>query len=563
MRKLTMLAVGCALLLTSAPRAQQNALQTAAKALGADRLYSLQVAGSGAMYTVGQPYAAGGPWPRVNVKSYLASYNYDTGSMRLDLVREMPTPASAGRRRRLHRPADAEPVLQRQLRVERLAARSPTATATRCAGRAGRRWRRRCPGRRGRTRVQARRPEAGQGAPARGGAAAAPEIPPGPPPQAEAVVIERRLALWSTPQGFVKAALANNATTRAAGGNTEVSFMVDKKYRMTGTINAAGDVLSVRTTVPNPVFGDMAVDTTYSGYKDFGGVRFPTQITQTQGGQPAFEILVSNVTLNPVVSVIIPPSVYMAPAERADHGDLTGSRAGRVLPDGRLAPQHGHQPARPHRHRRSAAQHRARRSRHRESEGVDPEQAGAVRDQHARALRPLQRPARRRGRGRDDRHAFVEPGVLLAGARHESHVESRTRRQAGRFECRGSARAVRSPTALDGSRCTKSRTTVHNLGFLMVYLPAEKTPVRGRRLHAGCSQCAAADGAGAERPGARRQHHAVSSSTSVRFCRRTARARPRWPISTPSPQSDGSSPSENTTAAPGRSFRTRRLGRFS
>ena len=112
----------------------------------------------------------------------------------------------------------------------------------------------------------------------------------------------------------MKAALANNATTRAAGGNTEVSFMVDKKYRMTGTINAAGDVLSVKTVVPSPVFGDMAVDTTYSGYKDFGGVRFPSQIAQTQGGQPAFEISVNNVTVNPVVSVIIPASVYMAPA---------------------------------------------------------------------------------------------------------------------------------------------------------------------------------------------------------------------------------------------------------
>ncbi len=295
MRRLTMLAVGCALMLTSVPHAQQNALQTAAKALGADRLYSLQVAGSGAMYTVGQPYTGGGPWPRVNVKSYLASYNYDTGSMRLDLVREMPSPIPQGgggvftgqQTQNLFYsgnhawnglpPAPPPP--------------PPPAAPGAPAGGGG-----------------------GQAAPARGGAAAAPEIPPGPPPQGEIVIIERRLALWSTPQGFVKAALANNATTRAAGGNTEVSFMVDKKYRMMGTINAAGDVLSVRTTVPNPVFGDMAVDTTYSGYKDFGGVRFPSQITQAQGGHPAFEISVSSVTLNPVVSVIVPPSVYMAPA---------------------------------------------------------------------------------------------------------------------------------------------------------------------------------------------------------------------------------------------------------
>lgn len=314
MRKLTMLAVGCALLLTTAPRAQQNALQTAAKALGADRLYSLQVAGSGAMFTVGQPYTGGGPWPRVNVKSYLASYNFDTGSSRLDLVREMPNPIPQGgggvftgqQTQNLFYsgnfawnglpPAPPMP--------------APPAAPGAPAGGGGGGGAQAAP-----ARGAGAAPAGGQGAPARaGGAPAAPEIPPGPPPQAEGVVIERRLAFWSTPQGFVKAALANNATTRAAGGNTEVSFMVDKKYRMTGTINAAGDVLSVRTTVPNPVFGDMAVDTTYSGYKDFGGIRFPAQITQTQGGQPAFDIAVSAVTLNPVVSVIIPPSVYMAPA---------------------------------------------------------------------------------------------------------------------------------------------------------------------------------------------------------------------------------------------------------
>jgi glyoxylase-like metal-dependent hydrolase (beta-lactamase superfamily II) len=305
MRKLTMLAVGCALLLATAPAAQQNALQTAAKALGADGLYSLQVAGSGAMFTVGQPYAGGGPWPRVNVKSYLASYNFDTGSSRLDLVREMPNPIPQGGGGVFTGQQTQNLFYSGNFAWNGLPPAPPMPPPPAAPG------------------APAGGGGGGQAAPARGGAPAgggqaaapaAPAIPPGPPPQAENVVVERRLALWSTPQGFVKAALANNATTRAAGGNTEVSFLVDKKYRMTGTINAAGDVLSVRTTVPNPVFGDMAVETTYSGYKDFAGVRFPAQITQTQGGHPAFEISVSNVTLNPVVSVIIPPSVYMAPS---------------------------------------------------------------------------------------------------------------------------------------------------------------------------------------------------------------------------------------------------------
>ena len=65
--------------------------------------------------------------------------------------------------------------------------------------------------------------------------AAAPQAAPVRPAQAE-----RMLALWATPQGFVKAAMANNATTRQARGGTEVSFTVGGKYKMAGTINGAG-----------------------------------------------------------------------------------------------------------------------------------------------------------------------------------------------------------------------------------------------------------------------------------------------------------------------------------
>ena len=36
--------------------------------------------------------------------------------------------------------------------------------------------------------------------------------------------------------------------------------------------------------MPNPVLGDMLVETTYTDYKDFGGVKFPRHIVQKQGG---------------------------------------------------------------------------------------------------------------------------------------------------------------------------------------------------------------------------------------------------------------------------------------
>ena len=84
--------------------------------------------------------------------------------------------------------------------------------------------------------------------------------------------VERMLAVWATPQGFVKAATANNATTKKVGGGTEVSFTVGGRYKMTGIINAQKQVERVQTWIDQPIVGDMLVETVYSDYKDFGGV---------------------------------------------------------------------------------------------------------------------------------------------------------------------------------------------------------------------------------------------------------------------------------------------------
>jgi glyoxylase-like metal-dependent hydrolase (beta-lactamase superfamily II) len=111
----------------------------------------------------------------------------------------------------------------------------------------------------------------------------------------------------------VKAAMANNATTRQARGGSEVSFTVDGKYKMTGTINGQGQVEKVQTWIDNPIVGDMLVETTYSGYKDFGGVTFPARIVQTQDGFPALDLAISAVTVNPAFDAPVPDNVRNAP----------------------------------------------------------------------------------------------------------------------------------------------------------------------------------------------------------------------------------------------------------
>src|SRR5215510_8276460 len=90
MRKITWIALAAVLILASALTAQQRtALQTAADALGVAKIKTLQFTGSGANFSVGQNYLPNEPWPKVDVKNYSASVNYDTGSMRAELQRQM------------------------------------------------------------------------------------------------------------------------------------------------------------------------------------------------------------------------------------------------------------------------------------------------------------------------------------------------------------------------------------------------------------------------------------------------------------------------------------------
>src|SRR5687768_3762359 len=74
-----------------------------------------------------------------------------------------------------------------------------------------------------------------------------------------------------TPHGFLKAAQANNAKVKGRA----ISFMLDGKRKVTGTLSADNLVQSVATVIDNPVLGDMPVTVAFSDYKTFGGVKFP------------------------------------------------------------------------------------------------------------------------------------------------------------------------------------------------------------------------------------------------------------------------------------------------
>ena len=244
--------------------------------MGAADVKSLQYSGSGTMFALGQNPSPGTPWVRYNAKSYTRTINYDTVSMRDDLIRtqgEQP-------------PRGAAFVIgeQRQILV---------VSGTHAWGQVGE------------------------------------TINP-----ALAAVDDRLHQLWITPHGVIKAAMAHNATVQARteGGKklTAIAFVVPGKLKVNALVNEGNLVEKVESWSTNPVLGDMLTETTYTDYKAFDGVQFPTKITQKQGGFPTLELTVSEVKPNAPADIQVPDNVRQA--DRA--GEDREGGGGRLVPDG-------------------------------------------------------------------------------------------------------------------------------------------------------------------------------------------------------------------------------------
>jgi glyoxylase-like metal-dependent hydrolase (beta-lactamase superfamily II) len=235
-----------------------GSLEAAASTLGTANLRSIEFSGSGRWFQFGQAPAPSLPWPEFTVKTYSAAIDFEAPGSRVQMTRIQVV--EPGRTR-------PTPVEQRvdQLASGTSAWNMPTQP------------------------------------PAQG---AAPAAQPQP-----AAVEERMMEIWSTPQGFVKAASTNSATVKTAEGRSEVAFTVGGKYRYEGTINAQNHVERVRTWIDNTVLGDTLVETTFSDYRDFGGVTFPGRVQRSQGGYPVLDLTVAAVTANPTLSLAVPDNV--------------------------------------------------------------------------------------------------------------------------------------------------------------------------------------------------------------------------------------------------------------
>jgi glyoxylase-like metal-dependent hydrolase (beta-lactamase superfamily II) len=254
---LSRLAAIVVLLSPLATNAQDASLDQVAKAMGATGVKSIQYAGSGVNFQVGQNYSPDLPWPRFIVKSYTRAVNYETAALRDELVRlqgEDPPRGGGGQ------PVRGE---QRQIFVL-----NGDVTWT----------------------------------------VAGDVVNPTP-----VALIERQLQLWTTPHGVVKAATANKATVQGR----VISFTVPGKYRVKATIDGQNMVERIDAVAPHAVLGDVPVEIRYSDYRDFSGVKFPTKIKQTIGAHPALELTVSDVQPNVAVDLPVPDPVRQTPAPYA------------------------------------------------------------------------------------------------------------------------------------------------------------------------------------------------------------------------------------------------------
>jgi glyoxylase-like metal-dependent hydrolase (beta-lactamase superfamily II) len=236
-------------------------LNRASAAMGAGDLKSIRYAGDGIGFTFGHAFKSGMPWPKINIHSEIRTINYETGSMRDEIVLSRAEPKGGG----------SYPIVAQQRNDQFVSGEYA--------------W------------------NQGTSGPA-----------PGP-----RYVGDRVHQLWITPHGVLKAAIRNHATVewRTQGGKSlaAVSFTEPGKFAATVYINDDYLVERVESRLPDPVLGETVAVTSYSNYRDFGGVKFPMNIKQSQGGFPVLDLVVKEVQPNAPADIQLTDAVRNA-AER-------------------------------------------------------------------------------------------------------------------------------------------------------------------------------------------------------------------------------------------------------
>ena len=199
MRTMAALVAGLVLAVAGSGCSQPSGAAAAAEAMGATNLNSIQFSGSGTNNAFGQAYSPGGPWPRFEVKNYIAAVDYQTPAMRLEMLRAQGEHPPRG--------GGAQPFAIDQRTIQVVSGKSA--------------W-------------------------SEGGAQPAPN--PG-------AVTDRLRQIWLTPHGVIKAALAGGTPPT---GNVFTFKAEDRDVKV--TLNQENLVERVEYLTTNSVVGDVPVE---------------------------------------------------------------------------------------------------------------------------------------------------------------------------------------------------------------------------------------------------------------------------------------------------------------
>jgi glyoxylase-like metal-dependent hydrolase (beta-lactamase superfamily II) len=115
--------------------------------------------------------------------------------------------------------------------------------------------------------------------------------------------------MWVTPWGFLKGAAAADvtATTKTEAGKkyTVLSYLAEKKYKVSAYIDDQNMIAKVETVVDTPVLGDTPVVCTFTDYKDNRGLKYPGKIVETEGGFPILDLAVTSAQKNVVANATL------------------------------------------------------------------------------------------------------------------------------------------------------------------------------------------------------------------------------------------------------------------
>jgi glyoxylase-like metal-dependent hydrolase (beta-lactamase superfamily II) len=248
---------------TSGQSARQ-VLDTSAAALGAASLRSIQYSGRGSDFIFGQAYDGRSPWPRFSLPAITVSIDYTTPALLDDRRRAQAENPPLG--------GGFQPLLGEQRQIWALSG----SYAWDITGQT--------------------------------------VAPAAVERDYRSAVAGRTAQIWLTPHGFVKAALASSnaaVTTHTIRGikKTVVTFTTPTGVKLEGTLDEQHLVERIATWLDNPVLGDVVFEAVLSGYRDFGGVKFPTRIVQRSAGYPVLDVTVTDVKPNAPLALEVPAAI--------------------------------------------------------------------------------------------------------------------------------------------------------------------------------------------------------------------------------------------------------------